>query len=370
MRANASARGMIAMVTPGYPPDTGGIEQHVAQLAPRLVDLGFTIDILTHGKLANVQRETIGNLRILRFPLTVRARHYRASVPMWRYLRTQGKRYDAIHAHNYHALPALFAATSPQGAFVLTPHYHGESASRARQALHHAYKIMGHRMIGRAARIICVSGSEAELVKRHFPAASGRISVIPNGVDTAHLAAAMPFDGYEGRLVLTVGRLDGYKRVDRTLEALAILPSMVLHVVGEGEARPSLEQRAATLGIAERVRFLGRVSDQELANWYKTASVVISLSEHEAFGMVAAEALAAGVPVVLSDIPAHHDMADMGSPARVRIVAHEAGTAEIAAAIQAAIGAASTVSHVPDWTEVAQRTAQVYDAVLHDGSRP
>jgi len=351
------------MVTPGYPPDVGGIEQHVGHLAAGLAELGFAVDVLTHGEGGRAEREVRGALRILRFPLTTTARHYRASVPMWRYLHANGARYTAVHAHNYHALPALFAAMSPRRSLVLTPHYHGDSASPLRRLLHRAYAIPGRRMIERAARIICVSGAEADLVRRHFPAAIARISVIPNGVDSAALSAAAPFSGHGRRLALTVGRLDGYKRVDRALEAVAQSPSQTLHVIGEGEARRALQQRAEDLGIAGRVQFLGRVSDGDLARWYKTAAVVLSLSEHEAFGLVAAEALAAGTPVVLSDIPAHREVGAMGDDARVRFVGAEASAAQVAQAMEAVAGAPPGISRVPDWASVAQRTAHVYDAI-------
>jgi glycosyltransferase involved in cell wall biosynthesis len=355
------------MVTPGYPPDGGGVEQHVGHLAPQLVQLGFEVDVLTQGDHSDTRLEVSGDLRVVRFPLTMHARHSRASLPMWRYLRSHAECYTVVHAHNYHALPALFAAMSLWRAFVLTPHYHGDSAGRVRQILHHAYKIPGRRMVEHATRVICVSAAEADLVGRHFPAAAERISVIANGVDRARLAAASAFDGYDRRLVLTVGRLDGYKRVDRALEAVAELPCMVLHVIGQGEARVSLEQRAEDLGMADRVRFLGRVSDQELARWYKSAAVVLSLSEHEAFGLVAAEALTAGAAVVLSDIPAHGDVAKMGDTSRVRLVGPHASASEVAQAIEAVAGTAPGVSRVPDWIEVARLTADVYDEVRREG---
>lgn len=370
MTTITGSRGRIAMVTPGYPPDVGGVEQHAGQLAPALVKLGFAVDVLTQGGQVEAVEGERGGLRVLRFPLTIRARHYRFSVAMWRYLRARGGSYGAVHAHNYHALPALLAATSAQRALILTPHYHGESADRIRQALHRVYKVPGRQMFDRAARVICVSRAEASLIEQHFPAARGRIAIIPNGVDRARIAAATAFDGYGRRLVLTVGRLDRYKRVDRTIEALAELPSMVLNVIGRGEGHAFLAQRAEGLGISERVRFLGRVSDNDLARWYKSAAVVVSLSEHESFGLVAAEALAAGSSVVLSDIPAHRDVAELAETSNVRVVAAQATAAQVAAAIRSVAEAPSSASRVCDWTEVARLTADVYDDALRGvGSR-
>jgi glycosyltransferase involved in cell wall biosynthesis len=352
----------IALVSPGYPPTVGGVERHVARLASGLAGLGNRVDVLTHDVSGEPPDSTSEDgVRVLRFPRTVRAQHYSASGAMWRHLRSAGGRYDIIHAHNYHALPLLMAATTARGRTVLTPHYHGESASSFRNVLHRVYRLPGGRAARSAAKVICVSSSEAELVARDLGVPPGRLVVIPNGVDARRLRHAVPIADV-APTVLVVGRLEPYKRVDRAIAAMAELPELHLRIAGGGEDRQRLAAVALAAEVGHRVHFLDRVPDDELARWFRTARVVVSLSDHEAFGLVAAEALAAGAPVALSDIPAHRDIARL-APERCRLIGDTTDTHAVADAIRRAAGLAQKPVDVPDWGWVAHQTNAVYDAV-------
>jgi glycosyltransferase involved in cell wall biosynthesis len=110
-------------------------------------------------------------------------------------------------------------------------------------------------------------------------------------------------------LLLAVGRLEPYKRVHWAIEVLEELPPVYrLVVVGDGPARPSLERSAQDHGVADRVTFVGQVSEEDLAVWYRRAKVLVNLSTAEAFGLTALEALSAGCRVVCSDIPAFREL--------------------------------------------------------------
>jgi rhamnosyl/mannosyltransferase len=100
-----------------------------------------------------------------------------------------------------------------------------------------------------------------------------------------------------------VGRLVPYKGVDVLLEAMKSLDGLAL-IVGDGPLRSRLEAQARDLGISNRVRFLGSVSDQELAALYGACSVFVlpSVTRQEAFGVVQLEAMSAGKPVVSTDV--------------------------------------------------------------------
>ena len=74
---------------------------------------------------------------------------------------------------------------------------------------------------GAFRRIICVSHAEADLFLTHFPSARPRVTVIPNGVDLARITAAEPFPD-AGPVVVTGGRLQSYKQIDRIIEAMAL----------------------------------------------------------------------------------------------------------------------------------------------------
>ena len=106
--------------------------------------------------------------------------------------------------------------------------------------------------------------------------------------------------------LLSVARLaasDGYKGVDHTIEAVAQLPGgrADLDVVGDGDDRPRLEALARARGVAERVRFHGRVTDRRLRELYAACDVFVLPSGGEGFGIVYLEAMSFARPCVAAD---------------------------------------------------------------------
>jgi glycosyltransferase involved in cell wall biosynthesis len=126
-----------------------------------------------------------------------------------------------------------------------------------------------------------------------------RTHYLPNFV-TPEKAAPVPRAAFgtpdDAKLALALGRLHANKAFDVLLEAMARLPRIHLWLAGEGELRDALEQRAARLGLAGRVRFLGWRED--VAALLATADFLVCPSRHEPLGNVIIEAWAAGVPVV------------------------------------------------------------------------
>jgi glycosyltransferase involved in cell wall biosynthesis len=121
------------------------------------------------------------------------------------------------------------------------------------------------------------------------------------------------------------------------------------------------------LGLGARVRLPGAVGTEELHRWLRTARALVSLSEHEAFGMVPLEAATAGTRVVLSDIAAHREIADkfLGSAAEVVPAPSVATVPTVTAALARALDRTDrVVVEVPDWSDVASATRTVYLDVL------
>ncbi|MGD0250316.1 MAG: glycosyltransferase family 4 protein, partial [Thermoplasmata archaeon] len=106
------------------------------------------------------------------------------------------------------------------------------------------------------------------------------------------------------RVVLYVGRLAAMKGVDTFLKAAArvvsVVPDVLFVVAGEGPEYPRLVALAARLGIGERVMFLGKVSEEEREILLAGASIFVLPSVVEPFGIAALEAMAAGVPTIIS----------------------------------------------------------------------
>jgi glycosyltransferase involved in cell wall biosynthesis len=208
--------------------------------------------------------------------------------------------------------------------------------------------------------VICVSRAEADLLERHFPNVKDRVRVVPNGVDRGELDAADPMP-WPGVLVVSAGRLETYKHVDKTVAAMRELPEdFTLIVTGDGPERARLEALVADFGLSGRVKLLGRVDVAELYRWYKRADVYVSMSTNEAMPVTIVETLAAGARVVASDIPAHRDIRARTRGA-ITITPVEVTAADLAFAIRAAAESApSPDQDVPTWRDVADQTLQVY----------
>jgi glycosyltransferase involved in cell wall biosynthesis len=353
----------VGFVTARYPPDVGGVEKHVERLARHVVERGHEAEVLTQAAdLDRTATDELDGVTVRRFPVLVRSADYAFSPSLVRFLHANSRRFDVVHAHNYHALPAAAAAWTHPRSFVFTPHYHGTSASSVRRLLHIPYRRIGGSIFRRADRVICVSGREARLVHRDFPWLGERIEVIHNGVDLDQIRAAVPQEE-QRRVILSAGRLEPYKGVERTIEAMRHLnDEYVLRITGEGSAREALGECVARHGLAERVEFLGRVDLGTLYRWFRTTSVYVTMSRIEAMPLTPLEVLAAGASVVASDIPAHREIAD-ATDAKIELVSPEASSTDLAAAI---VRAAQTTPNLPtvlDWAEVGERTLAVYAAV-------
>jgi glycosyltransferase involved in cell wall biosynthesis len=163
---------------------------------------------------------------------------------------------------------------------------------------------MQHVVARRLDALISGSRASASLVERLWKIPPGRMHAIYDGVDVTRFAPA-PEDMRPGDL-LFVGNAEDYnKGVVYLLRAMARLPQSLgahLYIVGgpPGESRVARAE-IDRLGIAGRVTIVGRVSDIELAAWYRRAQILVAPSLYEGFGLPVAEAMASGTAVVASD---------------------------------------------------------------------
>jgi len=114
-----------------------------------------------------------------------------------------------------------------------------------------------------------------------------------------------------------------------------------------------------------RVKLLGAVDDDELARWYATADVVVSLSSSESFSIAVLEGLAVGARVVASDIPAHRDMRQYDEYSALRLVPLASSPEEIAKAVreELAMGRCRPSTDIPSSETVARLHLHLYEAV-------
>jgi glycosyltransferase involved in cell wall biosynthesis len=359
----------ILQVTPGYWPVIGGVERHVEALVDRLIARGHEVTVATlEPRGAPRGGEQHRRAEIIRFPAFGAGDAYRVPLGLSRYLRNLRNRFDIVHVHNYHAPLIPLVAYGAAQPFVVTTHMNDAPHSRVAQLLHVAYRAVGAAAVRQAAAVVCVTEAERLRVVERLGVPHERTQVIPNGFEPALLKGRDSDNAGERnpRLLLSVGRLQPYKRVDAIIRALAWLDSgYQLMVIGDGPRRNELQALADELRVAGRVSFVGRAADGELVDWYRRTGVVVSLSSAEAFGMTVLEGVAAGAQVVTSDIPVFRDLAAQ-FPQQVITVDAEAPEQVAQAVRQAAqrVGNGAADVRAFTWDAVADQLLEVYRSVL------
>lgn len=356
----------ISLVSPGFPPQLGGVEVVVGYLADELRGHGHQVTVYSQrprGSSFPASRD----YPVRRFADWTGFRQFPVAPGLARALWRDRGLFDVIHAHSFHAVPAMMAATVPKVPLVFTPHFLPAGGTRVASTVHTVYDPLATLLFRRASRVTCVSVAEGELLLQRFPFIEPRLSVIPLGADIEALLAAEPFDA-DRPIVLVAGRLEAYKRVDTAIRAFARVrrKDAQLVVCGTGPHWSALERLVRELGIARRVSFRGQVSQEELRRWQRTATVTLSLSTMECFGLVLLEAAVAGSRVVASDIPAHAELANRvgGVDARMALVAPDLAAAAAALDDQLEMGRLATL---PDrsfeWSTTARRFEAIYRSV-------
>jgi D-inositol-3-phosphate glycosyltransferase len=319
--------------------DAGGMNVYVIELSRRLAAAGIEVDIFTRATSSehdpvhpagdgitvhNIHAGPFEGLSKAELPgqLCVFAREV---------LRTEAAKplghYDLVHSHYW--LSGQVGALARDRWGVPLVHTMHTMAKVKNDALadgdtpEPAARIIGEEQVVEAADMLIASTDiEAKQLINLYDADPGRVEVVHPGVD---LAVFRPRDTHEARLhlglppeahvVLFAGRLQPLKAPDVLLRAVALLleesptlrSQLVVPVVGgpsgSGLEHPeALAELADRLGISDVVRFVPPVAPAELAIWDAAASVVAVPSYNESFGLVAAEAQAAGTPVIAAAV--------------------------------------------------------------------
>lgn len=356
----------VALVGPGFPPQLGGIETHLAKLADGLAASGCEVDVLVQQGHQDALVPPVEHLRsgvtVRRFRSRTHSRRFPVAPSLIPFLLSNSSRYDVVHGHSFHAVPASLAAFLTKGPFVFTPHYHGGGHTQAARVLHQFYRPVGAGTFRRAQVFIANSRHEAALLTADFPLIEPNLHVVYPGVDVDEILAAKPYPT-DRRVILTGGRLEEYKQVDIALRALPLLPKEVhLVILGEGPALPRLRELTVELGAESQVTFLGRIDTPSVRRWQRTAAVGLSLSRHEAFGLTLLEGLVGGAQVVATDIPASREVASI-LPRGTLFVPVTPSPDEVAAAIRQqldATPAGSGLDAVPTWPNLTLACLDLY----------
>jgi glycosyltransferase involved in cell wall biosynthesis len=221
-----------------------------------------------------------------------------------RCLRAESGDFDLIDAHYFYpdGVAAVMLGRAMRKPVVITAR--GSDVNLIPR--YQLPRFMMRYAAGKAAGIIAVSqGLKNSLVALGVP--TSKVHVLRNGVD---LEIFRPMDrslardrlGLHGPTLLSVGNLVELKGHDLVIGALPLLPHHSLLIVGEGPERSALQRLAVQRGVSSRVRFLGRIPHEQLADLYSAADALVLASNREGWPNVLLEAMACGTPVIASNI--------------------------------------------------------------------
>jgi phosphatidylinositol alpha-mannosyltransferase len=295
----------IGIVSPYGYPHPGGVNQHVGHLHEGLRERGHDVWIITskYGK----QRESEGHIIRLgtgwAFPANGSVGRVTLGLRFKRQAREvlEAHRFDVLHFHEPF-VPFLSPTVLDASETVNIATFHAFGGFSP------SYWI-GSKFAGRLAELlhgrIAVSGAARHFIDRYFP---GDYRIIPNGVEIEKFAEAQPYEELrDGTLnILFVGRFEERKGLIHLLKAYHRLRKRKvdarLLVIGDGPKRREYKRYVGLRGIRD-VEFLGRVSDEEKVRYFASADIYCAPNTgQESFGIVLLEAMAAGVPIVASDI--------------------------------------------------------------------
>ncbi|TDA64583.1 MAG: glycosyltransferase family 1 protein [Chloroflexi bacterium] len=323
--------------------DTGGMNVYVAELTRHLGHLGVHVDVYTRSQNEHVPHVLhdlgYGN-RVVHIPagpeVPLPKPELAAHIPQFvsgieEFAAKKGLQYDLIHSH-YWMSGAAAELLQVKWKAPIVQMFHTlvmmkNRVARSPGEMEGSYRLEGEqRILKLADRIVAATLAEQAQLEFLYHADSGKVAVIPPGVDTsrfypipkdeAKAAIDLPVDA---QMILFVGRIEPLKGVDTLMQALAYIqstnnldccPHYLAIIGGDPEVSDqSLDQEmtrikalSAELGLGDIVLFLGKRSQESLPYYYSAADVVVVPSHYESFGMVALEAMACGTPVVASQV--------------------------------------------------------------------
>jgi glycosyltransferase involved in cell wall biosynthesis len=342
-----------------FPDYVGGTARVARELALALASRGHEIVVIAPAAPSRPRTETTAGVTIERriphwsaLPST-----YTNALYFWRELkRLELGHFDVILAHHApNAAAAVFASDIPV-AYVF--HASGLREAQFRRStgisalakarslvVEPAQRCWESVAARRSAAVITLSEFSRRLVEADHPGIRDRTYLAGGAVDIDRYAPAADRGRRRAELriaeeflILTVRRLVPRMGVDLLLEAVALARTRLgptrLVVVGDGELRQLLTRRAVELGVSDMVSFVGRVDDERLLAWYQAADVFALPSvAYEGFGMVTAEALACGLPVIGTDIGATPELL---TPVAPHLLVPAGSSASLADALVAA----------------------------------
>ena len=339
-----STHGYIAAEPPLGAADTGGQVVYVLELSKKLAQLGYEVDIWTRQFDDQPQIERVADhVRILRMPCGGRdfiGKEFLVhSLDEWaehalRFIKTHEIKYHFFDSHYWdagYATQRLCDALDVP--HVYTPHSLGvwkkqlmekdspDQVAEFEKKYNFAERIRHETLLcGSCDAIIATTPPQLDMLIADYNTPPEQVHMIPPGYDdnrfypvsAASRTTIRQRLGFEGKVVLALGRLARNKGYDLLIDAFTLvakrIPDAVLHLaIGGAQLQPGeqallaeLKAQVAQLNLDDRVKFDSFIAEADLADCYRAADVFVLSSRYEPFGMTAVEAMASGTPTVVT----------------------------------------------------------------------
>ncbi len=310
----------VVHLTWEYPPVVyGGLGRHVYALSTAQAAAGHRVTVVTQQSPGAAEAEWMEGVRVLRVPPSGPFPYHLPSLLTWVGLLDDRIRraacdladVDVVHAHDW-VVGRAGAATADRFGVPLVATVHATEAGRHSGWLpddvSRAVHLIEQWLVDEADSLIVCSRAMADEVVRTHGADPARITVIPNGIDVDNYnrTERIPADLREGSPRITfVGRVEWEKGVFTAVEAMPAVvaehPDARLRIVGTGGQSQTVRDAVGAAGLTDSVRLLGHVDEATLRAVYTSSDIAIAPSSYEPFGLVALEAAAMDVPLIVGD---------------------------------------------------------------------
>jgi glycosyltransferase involved in cell wall biosynthesis len=362
-------RPRVLLVAARVPPDVGGVETHVAEVAPRLARDGFDVTILATDRSGSRSRlADMGGVPLVRVSAYPRSRDYYLAPGLPRALAEV--RPDLVHVQGYHTLVAplaMGAALARRIPFVVSFHSGGHP-SALRNRARPLQRLVLRPLLRRAARLVAVSRFEMDLFRRELRLSGDRFSLVRNGSSLPSPSSENP-PGTDAPIVVTVGRLERYKGQRRLVRAwpavLRRVPTASLCIVGTGSDEDAIRKEVARLGLERRVSLMSLAASdrQGMADVLGRASLFALLSDFEAHPVAVMEALGTGTPALVARTSGLTELVDDGLAAGLDA---DSSDDEVADAVVRALErpVPADPARLPTWDGTARELGAIYRSIL------
>ena len=382
----------ICMLTWEFPPRiVGGIARHCLGLSKALAKLGHEVYVITLEFPGTPLFEDVDGVKVHRVLIELGHPNF----IIWTFIfnhfmekkvaeLSRSVKFDIIHIHDWLTAEAGISSKHFLNKSLVST-VHSTEVGRS-QGLHNpdSFLIDGIEwwMTYEAKRVIVCSNSVKWELESHFNLPHDKVTVIPNGVEISNFNLNINREKVKRRygikpnerIVLFIGRLVPQKGVDTLIKAVPLIiqrhRDAKILIAGDGWSRTYLEELAKSMGLGDHVRFLGFISDWELADLMVAADVLVVPSVYEPFGIVALEGMAAGTPVVATNIGGLSEIIEHD---KTGVLVYPRNPESIAWGVNRVLSdhkyadwlvrnARKKVLEAYSWEEIAKRTVEVYES--------